>query len=241
MRIASMLAVASLFTALGSGCAVDHDSNADLDSDTPGVAAMAEDLGGGTGEDDPGKLQAPPVKLKTAINDVPFLAMFALKDAVGSFPGQMEHWFASPVQTAVPLTTTSITIRAYPLADESESSMFEWAAPLAPSFSCPREVKASDWRRGSVILSAGQAGHLYWTQHPDNTAEMLGLLLITDRDNHVVSTAWYRSFAPDTSGRAFTSSRWSRTLYPVTNSAGQPSIDPNDIRNADWYSIVMAP
>ncbi len=178
MRHAYLLAFSAIIMALGSACAVDH--GAGVDDVELGLAASDEDLGIGM-ELDPGKWQAPPVKMKMSLDRSTLLAMVSLRNEVGACAGQMEHWFgtASALGATQQLLST-ITLEATPLAAETESSIEAWASPFDLSFSSRREVRAGDWSNGLIAIPDDMSAKLYMTTHPDNDREYLGLLMAFD-------------------------------------------------------------
>jgi hypothetical protein len=234
MRIASLLALSSLL--LVTGCALDTGFD-ESDARAPALAPAS---------DDPGldviKLQAPPVKLMLLANEAPYAALLALRYPVGSYAGNLEHWFGQqPGAYATLAPTTSFSLVATPLREETDDSIRTWVRPLDESFTYALEVHPEDWKTELVRFPDGLRPTLFWGVHPDDDHEILGLALATDEYGKLAGAAWYRSMPPDTSARAFSSQGWVRDLHPALDRDGNPTMDPNAIREAEWYSISMIP
>ena len=194
--------------------------------------------------DAPVKLQVPPFKMRLSSYQVgrpDVLVLFALSTAVGRYAGQTEHWYAElGVHGLRPMLEGDLEVDAVPLAAETEGTLEAWVRSLLPAFTCRRQVRSTDWNRGAVVVAAGNQARLYWMPHPDNALEILGLLLVTDKDGQLISTAWYRSTAPAEDGYAFRSESFSGRLTLVRDGDGNPSTDPEFIqKELDWHSIVM--
>lgn len=232
MHTASFAFLGAVVLALAAGCApVDT-----LDA-APALAAQDDDS---TFEEtsDIIKLQAPPVKLLIVNEYASQVAMIGTNTAIGDvYAGRTEYWFGG--QSAAP--SGRLVIEASPIDGATASSIAAFVRPLAEAFATPRVVSESAWVRGPLSFQADQTPYLYWTTHPDNPREILGLVLVADDAGRLSTAGWYRSMPPDSSGRAFTSQSWSQPLTPVLDAKGLPSADPNLIREGDWYGIAMTP
>lgn len=195
--------------------------------------------------DDPVKLQAPPFKMRlfaSRIDRPCMLALVALTTAVGRYAGQMEHWHAPQSLNGLQIGTldSDLELDAIPLASETEATLEAWFSSLSPAFTCRRQVEPKEWSQGAVYVAAELIPRLYWMAHPDDNREILGLLLVTDSNGQLVSTAWYRSSPPPENGHAFKTDFFSGRLVLVRDGDGKPSVDPKFIKeNVDWYSIAM--
>ncbi len=197
-----------------------------------------------TSPDAPIKLQVPPFKMRLSgyqVGRPDVLVLFALSTAVGHYAGQTEHWYAElGVNGLRPVLEGDLEVDAVPLAAETEATLEAWVRSLSPAFTCRRQVRSTDWNRGAVVVASGNQSRLYWMPHPDNTLEILGLLLVTDKNGQLVSTAWYRSSAPAEDGYAFRSESFNGRLTLVLDDDGNPSSDPDLIKKeVSWHSIVM--
>ncbi len=90
------------------------------------------------------------------------------------------------------------------------------------------------------MIASGLDARLYWMPHPDNALEILGLLLVTDRDGQ----PRLHGLVPVLGARRERESVRVRVLqWPADAGARQrrkPSINPDDIRKEmDWHSILM--
>ena len=233
MRKAFLL-LSTLIMSLGSACALDQGNG--IDDLNPGLAVS---------DDDPDQtIQAPPIKLRLEAQQVPILSMIALRSSVGSYDGQMEHWFGA---AGMGLTSTFIapgdaTLVVAPVDSETtEESIEAWASPFSLSFSTRREVRPEDWSEAILRTPEEGKGRLFMTTHPDDARQLFGVLVATDRAGDLALAGWYRSAPPGENGRAFDSMTFTKTMTLVVDANGDPSVDPNDYYRAEhWYSIKMS-
>lgn len=122
---------------------------------------------------------------------------------------------------------TGFTLRSGAL-ETSQTAIDEFAGTMPLQL---RTAQAPSWSRG-VHTPTGAQNRLFKAIDPDDSTKMIAVLIEQDTTGRLAKISWYKT---QDARSIFATTPAALVFDVVKNSAGVPSLDPNDIAGWTWY------